>query len=331
MLAMMGRVSDASIDSMELAADVQPSVILGRAVVHHEGPPELTTRSVGRVDAVQRNAELFGLSALPSAVFQESISGVHNKLKDFTAEIDLWAIGELIVRLNNDCRKAAREDLWAALAADVAAQQSAAKAIRNSGLCQLFAAILTSSGAMVGAGIGIKGARQSQAKFNEGFSANIQKTASRSHSPHEVGNMQSGVRFLRAEAVGRRSQAIRYRLRDERDLLPGRQTPATDALELTRVEKAKTAAQQEAMRFTGLSQIATETAKLFGAGPNMAATHFQEEKGKRDAESTKAKTWTENEREFIGHYETVLQDVLSKLEAIRNADREARNKLVSMS
>ncbi|PPQ14019.1 hypothetical protein CV770_39215 [Bradyrhizobium sp. AC87j1] len=75
------------------------------------------------------------------------------------------AIAALIVRLNSELRKAAREDMWAAVGADIAAQDAAAKSIRSSGLYQLFGSIVASSGAIAGAGMNLKGARQSQLRF----------------------------------------------------------------------------------------------------------------------------------------------------------------------
>lgn len=224
----------------------------------------------------------------------QKLSNVQAKLKDFATGNDISAVAALIVRLNAEFRKAARSDRSAALNVEIAAQEAAAKALRNSGLCQLFGAIATSGGAMLGAGVNLKGARQFQARFDELYKAKIQTPLPKS----------------------------------------GLETPApntTDPLEFTRVVQAQTAAQQASMKWNGLGTIATEAFKLLGAGLNMAATHYQEEKAKLEADGTKARAQMEDESEFMASYETVIQDFLGKLDEIRRADTEARSKIVNMA
>ncbi|WP_420969611.1 hypothetical protein [Bradyrhizobium sp. B120] len=102
----------------------------------------------------------------PERVTQETLSSIQPKLKDFATGSNLSAVAALIVRLSSERRKAAREDLWAALDADIAAQDAAAESLRKSGLCQLFGAILASGGAIAGAGMNLKGARESQLRFD---------------------------------------------------------------------------------------------------------------------------------------------------------------------
>ncbi|KWV58266.1 hypothetical protein AS156_36340 [Bradyrhizobium macuxiense] len=98
------------------------------------------------------------------------------------------AIAALIVRLNSELRKAAREDMWAAVGADIAAQDAAAKSIRSSGLYQLFGSIAASSGAIAGAGMNLKGARQSQLRFE----SNAPKSSSGldAHTSNSMGHLE---------------------------------------------------------------------------------------------------------------------------------------------
>lgn len=168
MLGAIERAGVTGADPLDAAAHHQsPPISVALASRDGIGPDGKRGLSFARVDEAATNLASFGEPALPGFVIQEKVSSVQTKLKDFTAQIDLSAIAALIVRLNNDLRKSARQDLWAAVASDVAAQGAAAKAIRDSGLCQLFGTILTSAGALAGAGLNLKGARRSQARFDE--------------------------------------------------------------------------------------------------------------------------------------------------------------------
>lgn len=168
MLGAIERAGVTGADPLDAAAHHQsPPISVALASRDGIGPDAKTGLPFARVDEAATNLASFGEPALPEFVIQEKVSSVQTKLKDFTAQIDLSAIAALIVRLNNDLRKSARQDLWAAVASDVAAQGAAAKAIRDSGLCQLFGTILTSAGGLAGAGLNLKGARRSQARFDE--------------------------------------------------------------------------------------------------------------------------------------------------------------------
>ncbi|MDA9544868.1 hypothetical protein ACM43_10185 [Bradyrhizobium sp. CCBAU 45321] len=239
-------------------------------------------------------------------MIHEKLSNVQVKLKDFVTENDVSAVAALIVRLNAEFRKAARSDRSAALNVEIAAQEAAAKALRNSGLCQLFGAIATSVGAILGAGVNLKGARQTQARFDELYKPKIQTPLPKSSAVTPTPNSASGQAQRAPDST-------------------------TDPLEFTRVVQAQTAAQQAAMRWNAMGTIATEAFKLPGAGLNMGATHYQEEKAKLEADSTKARAQLENESEFMASYEAAIQDFLGKLAEIRRADTEARSKIVSMA
>lgn len=168
MLGAIERAGVTGADPLDAAAHHQsPPISVALASRDGIGPDGKTGLSFARVDEAATNWASFGEPALPGFVIQEKVSSVQTKLTDVTAQIDLSAIAALIVRLNNDLRKSARQDLWAAVASDVAAQGAAAKAIRDSGLCQLFGTILTSAGGLAGAGLNLKGARRSQARFDE--------------------------------------------------------------------------------------------------------------------------------------------------------------------
>lgn len=168
MLGAIERAGVTGADPLDAAAHHQsPLISVALASRDGIGPDGKTGLPFARVDEAATNWTSFGEPALPGFVIQEKVSSVQTKLTDVTAQIDLSAIAALIVRLNNDLRKSARQDLWAAVASDVAAQGAAAKAIRDSGLCQLFGTILTSACALAGAGLSFKGARRSQARFDE--------------------------------------------------------------------------------------------------------------------------------------------------------------------
>ncbi|RTE88300.1 MULTISPECIES: hypothetical protein [Bradyrhizobium] len=294
-------------------------------------------------------------------VIREKLSNVDLKLKDFVTGNDASAVAAVFVRLNAELRKAARSDRSAALNVEIAAQEAAAKALRSSGLCQLFGAIATSGGAILGAGVNLKGARQIQARFDEVYKAKIQAPLPKSRVETPTPNSPSGQaqRFdksegeleLRDEPHGK-GQIIQAPERDawssQDDIEMTRLNSSrsntlgdphrldapnstTDPLEFTRVVQAQTEAQQEAMRWNGMGTIATEAFKLPGAGLNMGATHYQEEEAQLQADSTRAQAQMENESEFLASYETTIQDVLGELAEIRRADSEARSKIVSMA
>ncbi|WP_146101446.1 hypothetical protein [Bradyrhizobium sp. AC87j1] len=165
MLGAIERVNVAGVDPLDTAAHRQlspssPSVSLRGA----RAPEATTTQSLAQSVKGAPNSALLGTSA-PEPVTQQTLSGIAPKLEDFATGSNMSAIAALIVRLNSELRKAAREDMWAAVGADIAAQDAAAKSIRSSGLYQLFGSIVASSGAIAGAGMNLKGARQSQLRF----------------------------------------------------------------------------------------------------------------------------------------------------------------------
>ncbi|MCK1326401.1 hypothetical protein ACVWZV_009304 [Bradyrhizobium sp. GM5.1] len=306
-----------------------------------------------------------GVPNFADVVIHEKLSNIQVKLKDFATGNDISAVAALIVRLNAEFRKAARSDRSAALNVEIAAQEAAAKALRNSGLCQLFGAIATSCGAMLGAGVNLKGARQIQARFDELYKAKIQTPLPKSSVETPAPNSPSGQtqRFDRPEGEpelydephgkAQLTQAPEREARPSEDNIEMTRldggtsssrgnTPGdplrldapdhtTDSLGFTRVVQAQTAAQQAAMRWNGMGTIATEAFKLPGAGLSMGATHYQEEKAKLEADGTKARARMEEESEFMANYETVIQDFLGKLAEIRRADTEARSKIVYMA
>lgn len=391
MLGAIERAGVTGADPLDAAAHHQsPLISVALASRDGIGPDGKTGLPFARVDEAATNWASFGEPALPGFVIQEKVSSVQTKLTDVTAQIDLSAIAALIVRLNNDLRKSARQDLWAAVASDVAAQGAAAKAIRDSGLCQLFGTILTSACALAGAGLNLKGARRSQARFDEittrtqrplpGSNLRPEGPSRPTGQTQRIGG-EDGLEHL-AEGQGtlprsdlgpdlpnrpagqaQRSEAEDNVLQDAAasdhiaeqgsgnsvtphasEIEPAGQghapTPppepdarphGTDALELSRITEAQTAAQGEVMKWTGLSAIATEASKIPGAGLTMGATHYQEEQARREADSTKAKAQAEDEKQFIESYQTVIEDMLDKLAELRRADSETRSKLVSMA
>ncbi|WP_445222866.1 hypothetical protein ACKWRH_45905 (plasmid) [Bradyrhizobium sp. Pa8] len=295
------------------------------------------------------------------SVTQERLSNIQAKLTDFAAGVDMSTVAALIVRLNSEFRKAARQDGWAALKANVAAQEAAATALRNSGLCQLFGAIVTSGGAMGGAAVNLRGARQIQTRFDELYKAKIQAPLPKSTLETPVPNKpptqaqyfdqpegepqlfdtRKGKAQLSQEqgepsnietspSAGRGSSDNGNAPNAPREL----DTPpdsTTGPLEFTRVAQAQTAAQQEAMRWNGMVTIATEAAKLPGAGLNMGATHYLEEKAKLEAAGIRAQAQVEDERAFMAGYEMVIQNFLGTLAEIRHADSETRSRIVNMA
>ncbi|WP_283979374.1 hypothetical protein [Sinorhizobium sp. 7-81] len=264
------------------------------------------------------------------------------KLKDFAAAVDISAVASLVLRLNRQYREAARQDRWAARDAEMAGQKAAAKALRDSGLCQFFGAIAISCGAMAGAGVNLKGARQIEKEFNSKLKAPIaDNSATRLPEGSLEGRAQtpdnSATRLPEGSLEGRARTPDRSGLVDESatSTQPGkRDAPPTDGTAEpfgdTSIIQAQTAAQTEAMRWSALGTIATEASKLPGAALNMGATHFQEEKVRLDANSTKAHEQAEDESEFIANYEKLIQDILEKLAEIRRADTDMRSKIINM-
>jgi len=290
MLSAIERVNVAAVDPLDTAAHRQLSPSSLSISLRDARVPEATnTRSLAQSVNGASKFALLGNSGFPELVTQQTLSGVAPKLKDFATGSNISAIAALIVRLNSELRKAAREDMWAAVGADIAAQDAAAKSIRNSGLYQLIGSIVASSGAIAGAGMNIKGARQSQLRFE-------------SNAPKAPSGRTTSKWAMRS---GRRTSR--------------------------RIAHAQNAAEQETMRWGGMAAITTETFKIAGAGMNMASTQCQEEKAKQDADSTKAKAYVEDERQFIDYYQTQIQDMLSKLAEMRSADSETRSKLVNMA
>nr|WP_166309057.1 hypothetical protein [Bradyrhizobium sp. 2S1]MCK7664765.1 hypothetical protein [Bradyrhizobium sp. 2S1]MCK7664780.1 hypothetical protein [Bradyrhizobium sp. 2S1] len=165
MLGAIERLNVAGVDPLDNAAHRQlspssPSVSLRGA----RAPEATTTQSLAHSVNGAPNSALLGTS-VPELVTQQTLSGIAPKLEDFATGSNMSAIAALIVRVNSELRKAAREDMWAAVGADIAAQDAAAKSIRSSGLYQLIGSIVASSGAIAGAGMNIKGARESQLLF----------------------------------------------------------------------------------------------------------------------------------------------------------------------
>ncbi|MCK1627323.1 hypothetical protein IVA98_30195 [Bradyrhizobium sp. 160] len=353
-------------DLLDAAVHQQlPSVPVSVAVRGRSVPEDEIPRPLADPVDGARGWGSVGVPDLTDVVIHEKLSNIQGKLKDFVTGNDISAVAALIVRLNAEFRTAARSDRSAALNVEIVAQEAAAKALRNSGLCQLFGAIAISGGAMLGAGVNLKGARQIQARFDELYKAKIHAPPPKSSVETPAPNSPSG----RAQCLDKpesgpefydtphgKAQSIQA---PEREALPSEDniemtlpdgstsssrgnTPGdalgldsanstTDPLEFTRVVQAQTAAQQAAMRWNGMGTIATEAFKLPGAGLNMGATHYQEEKAKLEADGTKARAQMENESEFMASYEAAIQDFLGKLAEIRRADTEARSKIVYMA
>ncbi|MBR0867895.1 hypothetical protein [Bradyrhizobium diazoefficiens] len=165
MLGAIERINVAGVDPLDTAAHRQlspssPSVSLRGA----RAPGATTTQSLAQSVNGAPSAALLGIS-VPELVTQQTLSGIAPKLQEFATGSNMSAIAALIVRLNSELRKSAREDMWAAVGADIAAQDAAAKSIRSTGLYQLFGSIIASSGGIAGAGMNLKGARQSQLQF----------------------------------------------------------------------------------------------------------------------------------------------------------------------
>lgn len=182
MLGAIERINVAGVDPLDTAAHPQlspssPSVSLRDARVPEATTAQSLTRGVNGASKLA----LLGNSGFPERVTQQTLSGIAPKLEEFATGSNMSAIAALIVRLNSELRKASREDMWAAVGADIAAQDAAAKSIRSSGLYQLFGSIVASSGAIAGAGMNLKGARQSQLRFG----SNAPKATSRldGHAP----------------------------------------------------------------------------------------------------------------------------------------------------
>uniref|UniRef100_A0A973WA75 Uncharacterized protein n=1 Tax=Bradyrhizobium septentrionale TaxID=1404411 RepID=A0A973WA75_9BRAD len=346
MLGAIERLNVAGVDPLDNAAHRQlspssPSVSLRGA----RAPEATTTQSLAHSVNGAPNSALLGTS-VPELVTQQTLSGIAPKLEDFATGSNMSAIAALIVRVNSELRKAAREDMWAAVGADIAAQDAAAKSIRSSGLYQLIGSIVASSGAIAGAGMNIKGARESQllfesnapkapsglrARASDGMSieapSGLSARTSDYHTPDD--------RSIETPS-GLSARTSDYHTPDDRSIEApsglGAHTPDDMVdFDFMRMANAQTAAQQATMKWGGMAAIATETSKIAGAGMNMASTQCQEEKVKHDADSTKAKAQAEDERQFIDYYQTQIQDMLSKLAEIRSADSETRSKLVNMA
>lgn len=391
---MLGAIERASLpgaDPLDAAHHQSPEISVALASSDGIGPDGKTSLSFAQLDEGAPNGASIGDLALPGSIIQEKVPSIQIRLKDFAARTDLSAIAALIVRLDNDLRKSARQDLWAAVASDVAAQGAAAKAIRDSGLCQLFGTMLTSAGGLAGAGLNLKGARRSQARFDEITTRTQRPLPGSELRPEGPSSPTSQVQRIEAGEDGLGHLAEREGAPPSSDLAPDvpnrpagqaqrseaednvpqdaaasdhiaeqgsgnsvtphaseiepagqghAPTPppepdarphGTDALELSRITEAQTAAQGEVMKWTGLSAIATEASKIPGAGLTMGATHYQEEQARREADSTKAKAQAEDEKQFIESYQTVIEDMLDKLAELRRADSETRSKLVSMA
>ncbi|UGY30265.1 hypothetical protein HU675_0050085 (plasmid) [Bradyrhizobium septentrionale] len=367
MLGAIERLNVAGVDPLDNAAHRQlspssPSVSLRGA----RAPEATTTQSLAHSVNGAPNSALLGTS-VPELVTQQTLSGIAPKLEDFATGSNMSAIAALIVRVNSELRKAAREDMWAAVGADIAAQDAAAKSIRSSGLYQLIGSIVASSGAIAGAGMNIKGARESQllfesnapkapsglrARASDGMSieapSGLSARTSDYHTPDDRSiETPSGLsartsdyhtpddRSIEAPS-GLSARTSDYHTPDDRSIEApsglGAHTPDDMVdFDFMRMANAQTAAQQATMKWGGMAAIATETSKIAGAGMNMASTQCQEEKVKHDADSTKAKAQAEDERQFIDYYQTQIQDMLSKLAEIRSADSETRSKLVNMA
>lgn len=167
MLGAIERVNVAGVDPLDNAAHRQLSPSSPSVSLRGTRAPEPTTTQsfVHSTHGAPSSAPL-GNAECPERVSQRTLSGIAPKLEDLATGNSMSAIAALIVRLNSELRKAAREDMWAAVGADIAAQDAAAKSIRSSGLYQLIGSIVASSGAIAGAGMNLKGARQSQLRFD---------------------------------------------------------------------------------------------------------------------------------------------------------------------
>ncbi|WFU14898.1 hypothetical protein [Bradyrhizobium sp. CB3481] len=363
MLVVIEQVGVTRVDPLDTAASPQTPLIPISAPSCAGTAPERQVPFGQVADGARESA---GLSALPDFAIYEKLSSVQPKLKDFATGTDISAIARLIVRLNRECFKAAREGKWAALGADIAAQDAAAKALRDSGLCQLFGSILTSGGTMAGGAISLKGASQAQARFDELFKIKIQRTPPRCELEPEVLNDRAG-QLRRLEAAEGELQLLQNasgkaqgiaewdgntQLQDGKIESPPREggwssgegnapnasleadarpPEGMDSLQFTRVAQAQTAAQQENMKWNGMNAITTETFKLVAAGATLGATHYQEEQIKQNADSTRSKAQVDDEKQFSDYYQAVFHDVMGKLAEIRSAESETRSRIINMA
>lgn len=284
------------------------------------------------------------------------------------------AIAALIVRLNKTFRNAARHSLWAAVNTDVTALRAGAKALRNSGLCQLFGVMVTSVGAMAGAGLSLNGARQSQSRFNDAFKTrtsglpapdsalDIPHDSARQMQPIEPAEIGTSHRLggTTTEFMDAHTQPIEAPETETSHLCGGTRaradasdeqmhsieapeggtprrrsetTPRPDVIDaemFARATRAQTEAQTQLMKWSGLSGIASDGAKIPGAGLTMGATHYQEDKERHEADSVKAKARAEDERDSVNSHDAVSQDVLNRLGEMVHLDNDARTRIIDM-
>ncbi|WEX91755.1 hypothetical protein PZN02_006070 (plasmid) [Sinorhizobium garamanticum] len=256
------------------------------------------------------------------------------------ASVDIYKISALLHSLNLEFRDSARLDRQIARDCDIAAQGAAAKALRDSGLCQLVGTFLTSAFAIAGAGVSLKGASKAQARFD----VEIGSSTARNKTSFKAGLFKhGGIRQLFQAGLfkhgGRRqlNEAlcnIAYYLL--RRAARGPQAPRARlgsrpaGFDPDRVYRAQQVAQRTTMSWGGVATGITELGKLGGAALNMGATVEQEKKAKLEAESTKMRSRADDESEFKSAYEKMIQDVLEKLSEVRRADADTRSKIANM-
>ncbi|GLS33048.1 hypothetical protein SAMN04488498_1465 [Mesorhizobium albiziae] len=244
-----------------------------------------------------------GVPTLEDTIVQNN--GAEAALGARLASVDIYAVGALLHSLNLEFRESARLDRQAARDCDIAAQSAAAKALRASGLCQLVGTVLTSTFAIAGAGVNLKGASKAQARFQKevGDSTALNKTSLQA----DLGKRDTKLASEPPQRVG--------------------ESPGVDP---TSIQSAQLAGQQTTMIWSSVATGITEVGKLGGAGSNMGATIEQEKKAKLEAEGTKMRSRAEDESEFKSAYEKMIQDVLEKLSEVRRAEAETMSKIANM-
>ncbi|MCO5966175.1 hypothetical protein [Sinorhizobium meliloti] len=256
------------------------------------------------------------------------------------ASVDIFKICALLHSINLEFRDSARLDRQIARDCDIAAQGAAAKALRDSGLCQMVGTFLTSAFAIAGAGVNLKGASKAQARFDVeigGSTARNEPSFRAGLFNHGgIGQLfqaglfnQGGRRRLNEALFNIASYLLRGAAR-ERQAPRARLHSQPAGFDLNRVYRAQQVAQETTMSWGGVATGITELGKLGGAALDMGATVEQEKKAKLEAESTKMRSRADDESEFKLAYEKVIQDVLEKLSEVRRADADTRSKIANM-
>ncbi|ULJ74436.1 hypothetical protein [Rhizobium gallicum] len=128
---------------------------------------DMNMRDGGFVSASADSCKLSSAGVPTLGEIAAQNNGAEPDLRARLGSVDIYAVGALLHSLNLEWRDSARLDRQAARDCDIAAQDAAAKALRASGLFQLTGTILTSTFAIAGAGVTLKGATKAQVPFQE--------------------------------------------------------------------------------------------------------------------------------------------------------------------